>query len=177
MPDPHTRTAARPTLHLPVQLRPVDDLITTMGLTGTLGRFMSGLRCTGLMDVLKRRGPLTVFAPTDAAFEALPEATLARLLSTDSTLALRQTLRHHIVEGSWVSRQLPGRTMVVQALDGGLLTLRGLDHLRVEQARWLRPDLVASNGVLHVIDAVLIPSPTQLRSTAELGGAAWPEAQ
>ena len=177
MPAPHTHTAARPTLHLPTQLLPVDDLMTMMGLTGILGRFLSGLRSAGLMDVLKRRGPLTVFAPTDAAFETLPEATLAQLLSTDSTLALRQVLRHHLVEGAWRSRQLPGRTMVVQALDGSLLTLRGLDHLRVEQARWLRPDIAASNGVLHVIDAVLMPTPPQPRSTAALGDAAWPTTQ
>ncbi len=177
MPDPLTRTAVRPILHLPGHWLPVDDLLTTMSLTGSLGRFLSGLRSTGLMDVLKRRGPMTVFAPTDAAFEALPEATLARLLSTDSTLSLRQTLRHHLVDGSWLSRQLPGRTMVVQALDGSLLTLRGLDHLRVEQARWLRPDIAASNGVLHVIDAVLMPNPSRPRSSAALGDVAWPAAQ
>lgn len=181
MPALQTHSSARATLHLSGHLRFVDDLLTTMSLVGSLGRFLSGLRSTGLLDVLKRRGPLTVFAPTDAAFEVLPEAALASLLSTDSALALRQTLRHHLVEGCWMSRQMAGRTMVVQALDGSLLTLRGLDHLRVEQARMLRPDHGASNGVLHVIDAVLLPSPPHARSSAALGDphsdAPWPEGQ
>lgn len=173
--NPAAPQATRATLHLSGQLRFVDDLLTTMSLLGTLGRFLSGLRSTGLLDVIKRRGPLTVFAPTDAAFEALPDAALASLLAPDAGVALRQTLRHHLVEGCLMARQVAGRTMVVQALDGSLLTLRGLPALRVDQARWLRPDQGASNGVLHVIDAVLLPTLGRARSSAALGGAAWPD--
>jgi uncharacterized surface protein with fasciclin (FAS1) repeats len=122
---------------------------------------VSTLRAAGLTDLLKRDGPFTVFAPTEAAFAALPESTFAPLLRPENQAGLRALLTYHVVEDRLTAQALYGRA-ALKTLQGAKIgvdttttppTLLGGDA----EATITTTDLPASNGVIHVIDAVLTP--------------------
>ena len=135
-------------------------LFQTLRQTDSLSTFVSTLRAAGLTDLLKRDGPFTVFAPTEAAFAALPERTFAPLLRPENRSALRALLRYHIVEGRLTAETLRSRA-ALKTLQGANL---GVDSTQTPitlmdgtEATITTTDLPASNGVLHIIDAVLLP--------------------
>lgn len=122
------------------------------------GRFttlISAIEAAGLTETLSGEGPFTVFAPTDDAFNALPEGTLDELLA--DIPALTDVLLYHVVEGEVMAADLVGMTEVV-TLQGQSLTISvSNDDVMVNDAKVVEADIIASNGVIHVIDAVLIP--------------------
>jgi uncharacterized surface protein with fasciclin (FAS1) repeats len=137
-----------------------EPLFQTLQQTDSLATFVSTLRAAGLTGLLKRDGPFTVFAPTEAAFAALPERTFAPLLRPENQSALRALLRYHIVEGRLTAEALRSRA-ALKTLQGANL---GVDSTQTPitlmdgtEATITTTDLPASNGVLHVIDAVLLP--------------------
>ena len=118
--------------------------------------FSSLLKLSGLDVTLAQTGPYTVFAPRNAAFLALPKETLAALQRPDNLEALRRILRHHVVAGSLKARAL--RTRLYESLDGTMLSVVVANGVRVDGARVTVADVTATNGVLHGLGKVLIPS-------------------
>lgn len=116
----------------------------------------TALETAGLTDTLSGEGPFTVFAPTDAAFAALPEGTLEQLLQPENRDMLVQILTYHVVEGSVMSGDLS--TTEVPSLEGRPINVTvGDDGVMVNSANVVQADIEASNGVIHVIDKVILP--------------------
>ncbi len=131
------------------------NIVETAVAAGDFTTLATALDAAGLTETLENDGPFTVFAPTDAAFEALPAGTLDDLLADPE--ALTDVLTYHVVDGDVMSSDLSDG-MEVEALNGGTLTI-GVDGdtVTVNDATVTSADIVASNGVIHVIDTVLVP--------------------
>ncbi|MFM7427257.1 MAG: fasciclin domain-containing protein, partial [Elainella sp.] len=113
-----------------------------------------------LAQVLEGTGPFTVFAPTDAAFEALPAGTFEELLKPENRATLVQILKYHVVSGSYPSASLESGQLPTAA--GVPLTVTVANgSVKVDGATVLQPDINASNGVIHAIDQVILPSQPQ----------------
>lgn len=139
------------------------SLLQTIQQTDSLATFVSTLRLSGLVDLMKREGPFTVFAPTEAAFAALPERTFAPLLRPENRTQLRALLKYHVVEGRFTAEDLRGQA-ALKTLQGAKI---GVDSTQTAlivrdgaEASVITHDLPASNGILHVIDTVLLPPET-----------------
>ncbi len=137
------------------------DVVDTAADAGTFNTLIAAAKAAGLVDALKGDGPITVFAPTDDAFSALPSGTIQSLLKPENKDQLATILKFHVIAGKIGSKALA---------DGVLLeTLAGLDAniskseggFNIENARIIATDIDASNGVVHVIDRVILP-PAQM---------------
>lgn len=139
-----TRTMNQPTI---AEIAASSDSFTTL---------TTALETAGLTDTLSGEGPFTVFAPTDAAFAALPEGTLEQLLQPENRDMLVQILTYHVVSGSVMSGDLS--TTEVPSLEGRPINVTvGDDGVMVNSANVVQADIEASNGVIHVIDKVILP--------------------
>lgn len=147
------------TLAAPVSLRAAEtkDVVDTAVAAGSFKTLAKALAAADLVSTLKGPGPFTVFAPTDEAFAKLPAATLASLLKPENKAQLRRILTYHVVAGRVMAadvvkmhsaKAVSGDTITVAASGGGVT---------VDGARVAKTDIVASNGVIHVIDAVIMP--------------------
>lgn len=121
---------------------------------GSFETLVTALQAADLVDTLKGDGPFTVFAPTDEAFAALPEGTLAALLQDPAALANILTL--HVVAGQANAADVVGLDSVT-SLQGKELAISTADGVSVDGANVVQADVAASNGVIHVIDAVILP--------------------
>lgn len=131
------------------------NIVETAVAAGDFTTLATALDAAGLVETLEGDGPFTVFAPTDAAFEALPAGTLDDLLADPEALA--DVLTYHVVDGDVLSSDLTDG-MEVEALNGDTLTITiDGDTVKVNDATVTTADIEASNGVIHVIDTVLIP--------------------
>lgn len=130
------------------------DIIDTATTSGSFKTFVSAAKAAGLTDTLKSQGPYTVFAPTDEAFAKLPPETWNALIKDKVKLA--QVLSHHIVPGRiMVAEVKPGPTKTV---DGSSITLKSDNgKITVDNANVTQSDVVADNGVIQAIDAVVLP--------------------
>jgi len=132
------------------------DIVDTATEAGTFKTLLTAATAAGLVDTLKGAGPYTVFAPTDEAFAKLPEGTVERLLEDPE--ALKAILLYHVVAGKVTSDQVVGLTSadtvggpaIKIAVEDGTVTLN-------DSAKVVQTDIEASNGVIHVIDSVLLP--------------------
>ncbi|MDX2098705.1 MAG: fasciclin domain-containing protein, partial [Leptolyngbyaceae cyanobacterium bins.59] len=117
---------------------------------------VTAVKAAGLVEVLSGKGPFTVFAPTDKAFAALPKGTLESLLKPENRAKLQKVLTYHVVPGSVLSTAIKPGT--VKTVEGGTvrLTMKG-NRVMVNGATVTTADVKASNGVIHVIDKVLLP--------------------
>jgi uncharacterized surface protein with fasciclin (FAS1) repeats len=139
------------------------DLVDTAVEAGNFKTLVTAIEAAGLVETLKSDGPFTVFAPTDAAFAALPDGTLESLLA--DTAELQGVLTYHVVAGRVLASDLTGegeRELTVKTVQGQeLLVSVGPDgSVTVDGARVTQTDLIAGNGVIHVIDAVVVPEST-----------------
>lgn len=133
-----------------------DVVGTAMG-TGQHATLVKALKAAQLDQTLHGDGPFTVFAPTDAAFENLPEGTLDELLMPENRDKLRSVLLHHVVSGKVTSAQAMNIDSA-QSIHGTTLTLEQRDgRLYVADAQVIQPDVQASNGIIHVVDKVMLP--------------------
>jgi uncharacterized surface protein with fasciclin (FAS1) repeats len=153
--------------HAPA-MPPAKDIVDTAVAAGSFKTLAKALDAAGLVDVLKSEGPFTVFAPTDEAFAKLPKGTLKSLLKPDNRERLAAVLTYHVVPGRLeASRVLrSGKLDTVQG--SSLLPSRGRGGARVDAAKIVTTDVQAANGVIHVIDAVLLPK--DLVGTAKAAG-------
>ncbi len=120
--------------------------------------FARALEATRFGERLTEGGPYTVFAFTDHAFERLPASFQDHLFSTAGTATLEQVLGYHVIAGRAMSGDMFGRVYEVPTLDGNTLTIEGqMDYIRVNGSTILQPDIMANNGVIHLLDYVIIP--------------------
>ena len=146
------------------------DLVRTAVDAGSFQTLARALKAAGLAETLATGGPFTVFAPTDAAFAALPEGTLAELLKPENRETLRAILLYHVVEGEVPAREVVALTSAA-TLNGQRLDVRVEEgKVTVDGAGVQKTDVMASNGVIHVIDAVLLPSTKTVVETAVEAG-------
>jgi hypothetical protein len=130
------------------------DIVETAARAGSFTTLVAAVRAAGLTDTLEGPGPFTVFAPTDAAFAHLPPGALEALLA--DTTRLTHVLTYHVVPGKVTASDVLGLDRL-RTLGGPDLAVDATDRLRVGEASVLRPDVEADNGVIHVIDTVLLP--------------------
>ena len=133
------------------------DIVDTAVSAGSFKTLTTALQAAGLVDALKGPGPFTVFAPTDEAFNKLPAGTLESLLKPENKDKLKAILLYHVVSGDVPSSQavkltsaktLEGKDLAISVENGGVM---------INNAKVVKADVHASNGVIHVIDTVLMP--------------------
>ncbi|MEX0960090.1 MAG: fasciclin domain-containing protein [Burkholderiales bacterium] len=129
------------------------DIVDTAVTAGSFTTLVTALEAAGLVDTLKGAGPFTVFAPTDAAFAKLPAGTVEALLKDKEQLA--KVLTYHVVAGRVMAADV--KSGKVKTVQGQSLTLNTQGGVRVDNAKVVQADIVASNGVIHVIDTVVLP--------------------
>ena len=133
------------------------DIVDTAVAAGQFKTLATALTAAGLVDTLKGAGPFTVFAPTDAAFAKLPEGTVAELLKPENKQKLTEILTYHVVPGKDMAKDVMGLSKV-KTVNGKELPVRVVDgKVMVGDATVTTADIEASNGVIHVIDTVLLP--------------------
>ena len=146
------------------------DLVDTAVAAGSFKTLTAALKAGGLVEALKGKGPLTVFAPTDEAFAKLPEGTVENLLKPENKDQLVDILTYHVVKG-----RVPSKKAVkldsATALNKKDLTLKVEDEaLYLNNSKVVKADLKCTNGIIHVIDSVLLPpSSAKTSKTAALG--------
>ncbi len=133
------------------------DIIDTAVAAGSFKTLAAALQAAGLADTLKDKGPFTVFAPTDEAFAKLPAGTVDNLLKPENKDKLKAILLYHVVAGDVTAAKVM-KLKEAQTLDGKDVTISVVDgKVKVNNATVVKPDVMATNGVIHVIDTVLMP--------------------
>ena len=130
------------------------DIVDTAVAAGSFNTLVTAVEAAGLVETLKGDGPFTVFAPTDEAFAAIPAEDLEALLADQE--ALTAVLTYHVVAGKVMAEDVAGLTSA-ETVQGQSLTIDTSDGVKVDGANVVQTDIKASNGVIHVIDAVLMP--------------------
>lgn len=134
-----------------------DDIVDIAAGNEDFSTLVAAVQAAGLVDTLKGDGPFTVFAPTNDAFAALPAGTVESLLEPENKDQLVKVLTYHVVPGSVTSDQLIGQRLSVETVQGQTVHVDGTDGVRVNKSKVTLPDIIATNGVIHVIDSVLLP--------------------
>ena len=136
---------------------PSKDIVDTAVAAGSFNTLAKALQAAGLVDTLKGKGPFTVFAPTDEAFAKLPAGTLEDLLKPENKSKLQRILAYHVVPGKVGSAQVVKMTSA-KAVSGDAITIKTSGStVMVNNATVVKTDIPASNGVIHVIDSVILP--------------------
>ena len=131
------------------------DIVDTAIAAGSFTTLVAAVQAAGLVDTLKGPGPFTVFAPTDDAFKKLPAGTVEGLLQDIPKLT--QVLTYHVVPGAVLSSDITG-PMSPATVQGGTLKIDPSQGVKVNDATVITPDIRCDNGVIHVIDTVLLPA-------------------
>lgn len=132
------------------------DIVDTAVEAGSFTTLVAAVQAAGLVDTLKGEGPFTVFAPTDDAFAALPAGTVEDLLKPENKEQLVAVLTYHVVPGKVMSTDL-SNNMMATTVQGGDVTIMTEGGVTVDGANVVTADIETSNGVIHVIDAVILP--------------------
>lgn len=133
------------------------DIVDTAAAAGQFTTLLAAADAAGLVDTLKGDGPLTVFAPTDAAFAALPAGTVENLLKPENKDQLVKVLTYHVVPGKAEAKDVVGLDMV-KSVEGSEIDITAEGgKVMVNDATVVTADIAASNGVIHVIDKVILP--------------------
>jgi len=133
-----------------------DDIIATAKSAGTFKTLIAALDAADKTKILEEEGPYTVFAPNDEAFAKLPAGTLDDLLKPENKKKLGKVLTYHVVKGKVMAADV--KTMMAKTANGAELDIKVTgETVMVNNAKVLKTDVVASNGVIHVIDTVLMP--------------------
>lgn len=134
-----------------------DDIVDIASSNPDFSTLVAAVEAAGLVETLKGPGPFTVFAPTNDAFAALPAGTVEDLLKPENKDQLVSILTYHVVPGKFTAADLSGQRGRVATVQGEFLHVDGRDGVHVNDARVTSADIMASNGVIHVIDKVLLP--------------------
>ncbi len=145
-------------------------IVETAVEAGSFQTLVKGVQAAGLAETLSGEGPFTVFAPTDEAFDALPEGTLQGLLADDARDQLTSVLTYHVVPGKVLAEKVVGLEGA-ETVNGQRLEISAdQDRVQVDGANVIKTDIECSNGVIHVIDAVLLPASQTIPEIAEADG-------
>lgn len=137
---------------------PQENLLDTIHRTGHFKHLVAAIRATGLVDTFNGAGPYTVFAPNDQAFGKLPRNMLTDLLQPEGNARLTAILKLHVVAGHINTASYGAEPVTHSSLQGEDLAVNTAQGLRVNKARIVERDMEATNGVVHVIDTVLMPA-------------------
>jgi uncharacterized surface protein with fasciclin (FAS1) repeats len=134
------------------------DIVDTAVAAGSFTTLVTALKAAGLVETLKGPGPFTVFAPTDDAFAKLPAGTVQDLLKPENKAKLVKILTYHVVPGKVTSKELAGKKLMVKTVEGSEVSIDATQGgVTVDGAHVIKADIDTSNGVIHVIDAVIMP--------------------
>lgn len=153
-----TMTAAVAALFMTVSVSKAQDIVDTAIAADGFETLVAAVQAAELVDTLKGEGPFTVFAPTDEAFAALPDGTVENLLLPENRDQLVAVLTYHVIPGKVMSTDIAGQEVSPETVQGQTLMIDATgDAVMVNGATVVQADIEASNGVIHVIDTVLIP--------------------
>ena len=133
------------------------DIVDTAVAAGQFQTLVAAVQAADLVPTLKSDGPFTVFAPTDEAFAKLPAGTVESLLEPANKDQLVAVLTYHVVPGKLMSGDIAGRRGRVKTVQGSELSFDATSGVSVDNAKVIAADIEASNGVIHVIDTVVLP--------------------
>ncbi|MEM9783114.1 MAG: fasciclin domain-containing protein [Pseudomonadota bacterium] len=133
------------------------DIVATAIAADGFETLVAAVQAAGLVETLQGEGPFTVFAPTDEAFAALPEGTVENLLKPENKDQLVAVLTYHVVPGKVMSSDLAGQKVSPETVQGTTVDIDATSGVTVDGATVVAADIEASNGVIHVIDAVILP--------------------
>ena len=146
-----------------MQTGPASNIVDTAMAASNFTTFATAVQTAGLIDALAAKGPFTVFAPTDEAFKKLPSGAYDALLK--DAAKLKAVLNYHVVAGYFMARDV--KSGEVMTLQGSTLTAAvSVSEVRINGARITQADIIATNGVVHGIDAVILPKNWRLLAAA-----------
>jgi uncharacterized surface protein with fasciclin (FAS1) repeats len=152
-----TFTAGALALALSMSVAKAADIVDTAIAAGSFTTLVTAVKAAGLVDTLKGAGPFTVFAPNDAAFAKLPAGTVESLLKPENKAKLVAILTYHVVPGKVMPKVIAGKKMMVKTVEGTQVSIDATNGVSVDNAKVVKADIEASNGVIHVIDTVIMP--------------------
>jgi uncharacterized surface protein with fasciclin (FAS1) repeats len=133
------------------------DIVETAVAAGSFKTLVAAVTAAGLVETLKGAGPFTVFAPSDDAFAKLPAGTVDTLLKPENKDQLVSILTYHVVPGAVFSKDIAGKSMNVATVQGAEVAIDATNGVKVGGASVVTADIATSNGVIHVIDTVIMP--------------------
>ena len=134
------------------------DIVDTAVSAGSFKTLVAAVQAAGLVETLKGEGPFTVFAPTDEAFARLPAGTVEELLKPENKEKLQAVLTYHVIAGKVTSTDVAGKKLSAKTVQGGSIAVNGMNGVRVNDAMVTAANIGADNGVIHVLDRVLLPN-------------------
>jgi len=134
------------------------DIVDTAVAAGSFTTLVAAVSAAGLVDTLKSAGPFTVFAPSDEAFGKLPAGTVAELVKPENKAKLTAILTLHVMAGKVMAADVAGQKLSPASVNGEHLHVDGTHGVTVNGANVVTADIACTNGVIHVIDAVLLPT-------------------
>jgi uncharacterized surface protein with fasciclin (FAS1) repeats len=143
------------------------DIVDTAVSAGKFTTLVAAVKASGLVDTLKSKGPFTVFAPTDEAFAKLPAGTVETLLKPENNEKLVGILTYHVIPGAVKSTNIAGKKTAVKTVQGADIKVNAMSGVMINDANVTTADIAASNGVIHVIDKVILPRPSKAVTPGE----------
>ncbi len=133
------------------------DIVDTAVGAGAFNTLVAAVQAADLVATLKSDGPFTVFAPTDDAFAKLPAGTIENLLKPENKQQLVAVLTYHVVPGKVMSSDLAGKRLEAKTVQGTTVDIDATNGVRVDNANVIQADIMTTNGIIHVIDRVILP--------------------
>lgn len=133
------------------------DIVQTAVDAGSFNTLVTAVKAAGLVETLQGPGPFTVFAPTDEAFAKLPAGTVENLLKPENKSKLIAILTYHVVPGKLMSKDIAGKKTMTKSVEGSEIDVDATSGVKVDNAKVVKADIEATNGVIHVIDTVIVP--------------------
>jgi uncharacterized surface protein with fasciclin (FAS1) repeats len=134
------------------------DIVDTAASADQFNTRVAAVKAAGLVDTLKSDRPFTVFAPTNEAFAALPAGTVDNLLKPENKEQLVAVLTYHVIPGKVMFKDIAGKTAEVETVQGSSLSIDATSGVMIDNAMATTADIITSNGVIHVIDKVVLPN-------------------
>jgi uncharacterized surface protein with fasciclin (FAS1) repeats len=135
----------------------IHDIVDTAVAAGSFKTLVAAVTAAGLGDTLKGAGPFTVFAPSDDAFAKLPAGTVESLVKPENKAKLAAILTFHVMPGKVMAAGITGKKLTPASVNGEMLQVDGTSGVTVNGAKVVTADIACTNGVIHVIDTVLMP--------------------
>jgi len=134
------------------------NIVETAVQSGKFNTLVAALKAAGLVNTLNGKGPFTVFAPSDTAFSKLPAGTVDSLLKPENKAKLVSILAYHVIPGKVMSGDIAGKKISVKTVQGSEISVDAMYGVKINDSNVVSADIAATNGVIHVIDKVLIPN-------------------
>ena len=134
------------------------NIVETAVQSGKFNTLVAALKAAGLVNTLNGKGPFTVFAPSDTAFSKLPAGTVDGLLKPENKAKLVSILAYHVIPGKIMSGDIAGKKISVKTVQGSEISVDAMYGVKINDSNVVSADIAATNGIIHVIDKVLIPN-------------------